>query len=341
MHRRDFLDLRHAAHGHSAPEASPADVSLIRLGWRAMATRFEVVAPAETPDALAAGRDVFALLDRLEDQMTVYRDGSEICRVNRLAARRPVRVENGLFDLLAVARRVWEETDGAFDVSAHALVKAWGGFRGPRRVPAEAERLSALGRVGMARVTLDVEKKTVHFAREGIELNLGSIGKGYALDRMAQRLRGAWGFGSCLLHGGGSSNVGVGHPPGEPRGWPVRLRHPWRADHSLGTVWLRDRALGTSAATFRHLVHEGRKLGHTLDPRTGWPASGLDSVSVVAPTAALADALSTAFYVGGAELAQRYCQAHPDVAAVLLPQGAERPLAFNQITLASSMGPSS
>jgi len=91
----------------------------------------------------------------------------------------------------------------------------------------------------------------------------------------------------------------------------------------LAEVWLRDKAMGTSAATYQYLEHQGKKLGHVLDPRSGWPASGLDSVSVVAPTGAEADALSTAFYVGGAELARRYCAAHPEVGAVILEEGAE------------------
>ena len=89
----------------------------------------------------------------------------------------------------------------------------------------------------------------------------------------------------------------------------------------LAEVWLRDRALGTSAATFQHLEYNGKKLGHVLDPRTGWPAAGLASASVVAPTGAEADALSTAFYVGGVELARRYCAAHPEIGAILLPEG--------------------
>jgi thiamine biosynthesis lipoprotein len=86
-------------------------------------------------------------------------------------------------------------------------------------------------------------------------------------------------------------------------------------------VWLRDRALGTSAATFQYLEYNGRKLGHVLDPRTGWPASGIASASVLAPTAAEADALSTAYFVGGVECARRYCDAHPEVGAILLPEG--------------------
>jgi thiamine biosynthesis lipoprotein len=94
----------------------------------------------------------------------------------------------------------------------------------------------------------------------------------------------------------------------------------------MARIWLRDRALGTSAASFQHLEYNGQKLGHILDPRRGWPASGVASASVLAPSGAEADALSTAFFVGGVELARQYCDGHPGVGAVLLPEGAESPV---------------
>ena len=112
-----------------------------------------------------------------------------------------------------------------------------------------------------------------------------------------------------------------GCPPGNRRGWPITIRHPWDPERRFAQVWLRDRALGTSAATFQYLEYNGQKLGHVLDPRTGWPALGIASASVLAPTAAEADALSTAFFVGGVECARRYCDAHPEVGAILLPEG--------------------
>jgi thiamine biosynthesis lipoprotein len=125
------------------------------------------------------------------------------------------------------------------------------------------------------------------------------------------------------LHGGYSSVYAVGNPPNDSRGWTIALKHPWQSEKLLGTVRLRDRALGTSAATFKHQVHHGRKLGHLLDPRTGWPAEGMASVTVLAPRAAVADALATAFFVLGVEAARAYCAAHPDIGAVLLPEGAD------------------
>src|SRR5262249_50142574 len=182
----------------------------------------------------------------------------------------------------------------------------------------EEERTQALEHIGMQHVVLDHGGRSVRYLKPGLEINLGSIGKGYALDRVAGLLRGAWNATSALLHGGHSSVCAIGTPPGETAAWSVALRHPWDDKQTLGVVRLRDRALGTSAATYRHLEFQGRKLGHLLDPRTGWPAEGMASASVLAPTAAEADALATTFYINGVDWARAYCETHPEVAAVLL-----------------------
>ncbi len=333
MKRRDFLNPRRLASAAGpvfglldplppAPAAPAApEAALLRFARRAMATNFEVVLPFDAADAVEAAQEALDEIDRLEAQLTVYRDSSEVSRLNALAARAAVAVEPGLFDLLALAAEVHGETGGAHDVAAGALIRAWGFFRGPPRVPSEQERAEALHRTGMRHVVLDAGGRSVRYLREGLEINLGSIGKGYALDRAAALLRGRREIRAALLQGGSSSVYAMGSTPGDPRGWAVGLNHPWQPGRSLGVVRLRDRALGTSAATFKHLEYQGRKLGHLLDPRTGWPAEGVASVSVVAPTAARADALATAFFILGADAARAYCGAHPDVAVVLLSEG--------------------
>src|SRR5207253_2492780 len=131
-------------------------------------------------------------IDRLEAQLTVYRDSSEVSRLNLLAPATDVPLEKGLFDLLALSARISEETQGAFDITAGALIKAWGFYRGPRRAPEEEERRQALTRVGMRHVRLDAKKQTAHFLRPGLEINLGSIGKGYGLDCAVESLRLHW-----------------------------------------------------------------------------------------------------------------------------------------------------
>ena len=338
MNRRDFLHPRRLAHAAgrvlgaleslnpidaltAVADAPPRETALLRLSRRAMATAFEIVLPYDSDAALACGEAAFDMIDELESQLTVYRENSEVSRLNRTAFAAPVPVEEGLFRLLETAARLSAETDGAFDVTAGALIKAWGFFRGPRRVPSDAERTAALARVGMSAVALDPERRTAAFQKAGLEINLGSIGKGYALDRVGDFLAATGKFPGVLLHGGCSSVYARGSSDGDPRGWLVGVSHPWDGATRLAEVWLRNRALGTSAATFQYLEYNGKKLGHVLDPRTGWPAAGVASASVVAPTGAEADALSTAFYVGGVELARRYCAAHPEVGALLLPEG--------------------
>ena len=170
MDRRDFLHPRHLVHtagqilaaaDELVPEAqAPAeDLALLRAARRAMATRFEILLPYGTPDALTLAEAAFDEIDRLEQQLTVYRETSELSRLNRLAPLMPVPVEQGLFDLLSLAALVTRETEGAYDITAGALIKAWGFYRGPRRVPADEERAEALAKVGMQHVVLDPETR--------------------------------------------------------------------------------------------------------------------------------------------------------------------------------------
>jgi thiamine biosynthesis lipoprotein len=286
-----------------------------------MATTFEVCVPFGTPSAQPAAEAALDLIDDLEARLTAYREDSEVSRLNHLAASASVPVTAELFNLLELAARLSVETEGAFDVTAGALIKVWGFYKGPRRVPAPSELAESMSRVGMRHVELNPERRTVQYQRPGLEINLGSIGKGYALDRVAAALRAGWDLRSALLHGGHSSVYAMGTEPGDARGWAVGLRHPWLPERRLAVLHLRDRALGTSAATFQHLEHQGRKLGHILDPRTGWPAEGMASASVLAPTGAEADALATAFYILGVDKARAYCETHPGIGAVLLPEG--------------------
>jgi thiamine biosynthesis lipoprotein len=336
MNRRDFLQPRQFSQAAgpvlgalseisaTLPQSAPPpaqEVALLRLSHRAMATTFEMLLPFGTANADELGGAVFELVDRLEAQMTVYRDSSDVVNLNRMAPYAHVVVEERLFGLLQLAERLTAQTGGAFDVAAGALVKAWGFFRGPRRVPSDAERQAALERTGFRHVVLTPAIRGVRYLRPGVEINLGSIGKGYAVDRMAELVRDRGGIPAFLVHGGHSSVYAWGSPDGDPRGWAVGLKHPWDEERRLGRVWLRGRALGTSAATFRHLEYNGRKLGHNLDPRCGWPAEGIASATAIAPTAAEADALATAFFVLGVDQTRAYCAANPGIGAILLLEG--------------------
>ena len=348
--RRDFLrgkaaaravaDLaRRAVSGRGAdawPAGADEEAYLVRISRRAMATQFEVFLNAgQYEGGTEAALEALDLVDALEDQMSVFRPTSEISRLNRRGADGPVEVEPRLFELLELAIRLHAETDRAFDVTSGPLWRAWGFARGAGRVPSDEELAEAIEDIGSHLVELDGEHHTVRFHRPGVELNLGSIGKGYALDRCAEMLMDA-GVRDFLLHGGRSSVLARGSrkpirqasPDALPAGWVVGVPDPTRRDKRLAELRLEDRALATSGTQTQYFRHQGRRYGHILDPRTGQPAEGLLSATVVAPSGAEADALSTALYVMGADKALEYCQSRPELGAVLVcpadrPEGLE------------------
>jgi thiamine biosynthesis lipoprotein len=263
---------------------------------------------------------VFAALDlveSLESQLTVYRHESEVMDINRQAADGPVAVESRLYWLFQLARRLHSETRGALDITSGPLSETWGFSRREGRLPSEGEIAAARERVGMELVVLDDERSTIAFRRPGVSVNLNSIGKGYALDRMAELLATNC-VSDYLLHGGRSSVLASGNQPGHGDGWVVGLRHPLRPAKRLAEFTLRGESLSTSGSGTQFFIRRGRRYGHILDPRTGRPAEGLFSATVIAPTAAEANGprrrrrvLQTPFSrrsaPGGARRSRRRC----------------------------------
>jgi len=308
---------------------------LTRFSRRAMACEFEVILNAgqysQGSEAALAALD---LVDQLESQLTVYRDDSEISRLNETAHLQNVKVEPRLFALLEQAAEISRETDGAYDVTSGPLSKVWGFYRRDGHMPGESELKDVMHCVGMQNIDFASGKNTIRFRRPGLEINLGSIGKGYALDRMCEQLI-AGGIENFLLHGGNSSVLARGRSQASEvrrqeagnnnhgNGWCIGLRHPMFPERRIGEILLRNRAVGTSGSGTQFFIHEGRRYGHILDPRTGWPVEGTLSTTVAAPTAAEADALATAFYVMGRNNATDYCRRHPSISAAIISPARE------------------
>jgi len=287
----------------------------VRVHRRAMACRFEVTLASADRGFVQSGMNALDAVDAVERDLSVFIETSALSDVNRDAAVRPVAVPRHVAELLVQCQRVHHDTDGAFDPTTTPLARCWGFLAREPRVPLVEVIEEARLQVGFGAVRVSVDPPAVTFARPGLEVSLGAVGKGYALDCAATILRGS-GLQHALLSAGGSSIVALG---GRGAGWMVDVVSPLRPDEPIGSLSLRDAALGTSGAGAQFVVENGRRYGHVIDPRTGWPAEGIVSVSVVAANAALADALSTAFLVGGVDLARRYCSAHPDVLALITP----------------------
>jgi thiamine biosynthesis lipoprotein len=293
-------------------------MATVTLARHAMATRFEIVLHGDNPTSLrAAGEEALDEIERLEAQLSVFRPSSEIAHLNARASREPVRVTPPLFTLLEWARRLHEESRGAFDITIAPLVRCWGFMGGQGRHPTEEEVNEARKCVGMQLVELNPGGLTVRFLREGVMLDLGAIGKGYAIEQASELLRQA-GVTSALLHGGTSTVYALGHPPGLAA-WNIAIARPGSgvapiagsdeletsapaaAGSAAAVVSLRDEALSVSAVWGKFFESAGQTYGHVIDPRNGRPASRAILAAVILPTATETDALSTALLTLGLE----------------------------------------
>lgn len=318
--RRQFLTLR--------PPPSARAGRWIHVSRAAMACRFEITVAAEHEGAVDRARGALDLVDALEAQLSVFRHDSAVSHVNRRAAQAPVPLTRAVFAVLYHAARLAAFTGGVFDPTAGPLVRCWGFLRRQGRLPRPEELSAAMSGTGIGHLRFDRPSRTIAFARPGVEMNLGAIGKGYALDRAARWLR-RGGTPGALLSAGGSSVRALRRPPGGGT-WTVGLRDPRRPDHRWALLHLYDAALGTSGTSEQYFVHEGRRYGHIVDPRTGWPVTGRLATTVVASTATEADALATACFVGGRPAADRCISARRDLLVILHEEGAERPVVLGQ-----------
>ena len=259
------------------------------------------------------------LVEQLEALHTVFRTHSDLIAINRFAATRPVAVAHDTLVMLELARDVHALTEGAFDITAGSLSQVWGFSRRSGCMPTEGEIAKARQLVGTEFIVLDESQRQVALTKPGVTLNPGGIGKGYALDRAAGRLV-ANGVLDFMMHGGLSSVVAQGDRQHSETGggWLVALKHPWRWEEQIGTLRLNNQALATSGSGKQFFHFQGQRYSHIIDPRSGWPAQGMMSTTVICPSAAVADALATALFVMGADKSRAFCQQHPTVAAVLV-----------------------
>ena len=258
--------------------------------------------------------EAFDEVDRIDRLMSHYKADSAVSRLNREAARRPVTVEPELFDFIADAMRYNHDSDGAFDITVGPLMKTWGFFRGEGRVPSEDELAATRRHVGGAHVVLNPVARTIAFDDPGVEIDLGGIAKGYAVDRVAGLLRQRQ-IAAALISAGGSSIYGLGAPPGRD-GWNVTVQDPIDSRKTALTVTLKDRALSIAGSSEKSFEAGGMKYSHIMDPRTGRPVQGVLGVAVLARSGTDSDALDNAFFVLGPEGSRAYLRQLPGTEAI-------------------------
>lgn len=265
-------------------------------------------------DALADAR---VRVEEVEALWSVTDEGSEIYRANHSGGE-PVNVSEETAELVSFAFEKAEKTEGALEPTIYPVLQAWGFTTDTKQVPSQEEINALLGDVGHEKITLDGTLLTVP---EGMELDLGAVGKGYAGDLAAEAVR-ARGIECAILSLGGNIQAVGSRPDGTD--WRVGLRSPWE-DGTLGVLRVSDQAVVTSGGYENYFEDEdGNVYWHILDPETGYPAkSGLLSVTIICPQGRMGDALSTALFVMGPQKAEEYWRENGDFEMILVTEEGE------------------
>ncbi|MGE5734680.1 MAG: FAD:protein FMN transferase [Acidobacteriota bacterium] len=265
----------------------------------AMGATFSVALYGSDQAAMNQAIDAaFEEAHRLDALLSNYRTASEWSRINREAATSPVAVSPELFHLLSDCIEYSRASDGTFDLTVGPLMRAWGFFGGSRHVPSPQQIRESLELVGYRHVQLNTRKRTVRFDRPGVEIDPGGMGKGYAVDRMVEILR-ARGIRNALVAASGSSIFGLGHPPEEPRGWPISIADPWDHRKNAAQVFLKDLSLSTSGSYEKSFRIGGRRYSHIMDPRRGVPADSAVQVTIIAPRAIDSEIWAKPYFIQG------------------------------------------
>jgi thiamine biosynthesis lipoprotein len=301
------------------PDSIPA---AHRFSHEAMATVFEIfIVHNDAPYAGQAAWAAFDELDKIEQNLSRFIENSDISQINNLAANQSLKLGDDAFRCLQLAAQVYDQTNGAFDVTIGSLLDCWLAEDKTRPVEAPGRTWTALRkpssqdldfarrRTGMSLLKLDEASHTVTLSTSGVQIDLGGIGKGYAVDRMAELLT-DWSINTALVHAGQSSARALGAPP-QAKGWPVTLTDPRDSSQTLSRLYLRDLALSGSGL---------QKGLHIIDPRRGLPVEGKSAAWSSAPDATTADALSTAFMVMAPYEIKNYCLRCPDAQAMIILQ---------------------
>jgi len=286
-----------------------------------MGTVVEIaVAAADQQVADRAMAYGFQALQQVDQRMSIYQPTSELSRINRLAAHTWVHTDPDVLTVTAEALHMSRLSDGALDVTILPLMRLWGFVQQAGRVPTAAELQATLPLVDYRHVHLDLSRGAIHFARAGVELDGGGIAKGFAVDQAVAALL-AHGVKHAIVNAGGDLfALGTATPESS---WVVDIQHPHEADRSLATLRVHDRSVATSGNYENYFEQHGKRYGHLIDPRTGYPVEAVASVTVLADTAMQADAISTAAFVLGPDQGFALIERLPNVEGIMAIEGHE------------------
>lgn len=283
-----------------------------------MGSRFEITVvannetEAEKQIDLAVGE-----IQRIEKLISSWDPSSQTSEINRNAGVKPVKVDKELFSLIERSKKISNITDGAFDISYASMDKIWK-FDGSMTImPSEEEVKASVSKVGFQNIILDKENSTVFLKNEGMKIGFGAVGKGYAADK-AKELLLQKGVSGGIINASGDMNTWGKQPNG--REWMVAITNPMNKDKAFALLPLNQGAVVTSGDYEKFVNFNGKRYAHIINPRTGYPATGIISVSVFAPKAELADALATSVFVLGKEVGLNRINQLPQVECIIIDE---------------------
>jgi thiamine biosynthesis lipoprotein len=300
------------------PAASEVpDARLVERARLVMGTELRLTAwIADEATALAAFDAVFTEFDRLDRLMSVWKDGSDVVRLNAAAGDHPVSISADTRAAILAAHEISEWTDGKFDVTFGVLSGLWKfDHDQDNQAPDMAALTRLLPLINYKDLKIDVRAGTGFLERKGMRVHLGGIGKGYAIDRARDILR-TRGVADFMIQSGGDLYVG-GLKDGQP--WRLGLRDPrGPADQVFATIALSDATFSTAGDYERFFIKDGRRYHHIIDPDTGEPARGCRSVTIVTSGATLADGVDTGVFLLGPDKGMALIERLPDVEGVIV-----------------------
>ncbi len=283
-----------------------------------MGSRFDITVVANDEASGNAYIDMaVAEIQRIESLISSWDPNSQTSAINQQAGIQPVKVDEELFQLIQRAIGISKLTDGAFDITFASMDRIWKFDGSMTAMPSEEAIAASVEKVGYQNIVLDPETQTVFLSKEGMRIGFGAIGKGYAADK-AKSLLIEEGVIAGIINASGDMNTWGTQPTGEP--WKVAITNPLNKEKVFATLPISNKAVVTSGNYEKFVTFNGVRYTHIIDPRTGYPATGIISVTVMAPKAELADALATSVFVMGVEAGLDRINQLPQIACIIVDE---------------------
>lgn len=292
-----------------------------------MGSDFEitVVSNSATEGEEAIARAISEII-RIENLISSWKSTSETSKINSAAGIEPVSISKELFDLIDRALKLSKLTDGAFDITYASMDKIWKYDGSMKEMPSEESIQKSIAHIGYNKIELDQKNKTIFLKNKGMKIGFGAIGKGYAADR-AKWLLQELGIDSGIINASGDISSWGTKPDGSS--WQIAITNPMNKEKSYGTFSIDNQSVVTSGNYEKFVTFNGKRYSHIIDPRTGYPASGLLSVTIFAPKAELADALATAVFVMGTEIGMDRINQLKQIECILIKENGSIELSNN------------